>query len=307
MQKRTADFQPIVARTRTFYRSVDPVAYDCVQVIVIRDGSAIVFSEFGQSPATVGDVIALGANTLCGSDPEGHITITAVHLDTDYVVDQVFWQHVGVLHDRLDAQDFAAKVYSEPAQILHVGEEVAGSVMPWLDELTALTSEHRPAQNFYRMQALWSSVAHVIVPFIKTSSIRTSPTQRARTWPTSPRHRPFAPLRCEALRAAELLRAEPERRWSVTDLATEVHLSKSQLGRVFVEAFGKSPIAYLTMLRTERMAALLRASDTPIALISEQVGWSDPDFAARQFRRSVGVTPRNYRALSRMRAGQATG
>lgn len=42
----------------------------------------------------------------------------------------------------------------------------------------------------------------------------------------------------------------------------------SQMGRVFVEAFGKSSIAYLTMLRTERVAALLRVSDAPIAVIA---------------------------------------
>ena len=97
------------------------------------------------------------------------------------------------------------------------------------------------------------------------------------------------------------------RKWSVTEMAREVHLSKSQVGRVFVEAFGKSPIAYLTMLRTERMAGLLRTTDTPIAEIAQEVGWRDPDFAARQFRRSVGVTPSKYRALSRSATSEVPG
>ena len=273
---------------------------------MVRDGSAILFSEFGQQPVRAGDVVLLGANTLCGTEPEGLVTVTTIYADTDYIVDQVFWQHVGLLSDRLEAQDFAATIYTEPAQILRVGEDRAGMLMPWLDELVVLSVADRPVENFYRMQALWFSVAHVVTPFIRTSPIRTSPTQRATSWPTSPRHRRFAPLRQEARKAAELLRAELGRRWSVTDLADEVHLSKSQVGRVFVEAFGKSPIAYLTMLRTERMAGLLRTTDAPIAVIAQEVGWGDPDFAARQFRRSVGVTPSNYRALSRVRA-QAAG
>jgi hypothetical protein len=42
-----------------------------VKVIVVRDGSAILFSEFGQKPVKIGDVILLGANVLCGSEPEG--------------------------------------------------------------------------------------------------------------------------------------------------------------------------------------------------------------------------------------------
>lgn len=297
-------WSPLLARTRTVHRPVGPVAYDCVKVITVRDGSAILFSEFGQKPVKVGDVILLGANTLCGSEPESHITVTTIYVDTDYVVDQVFWQHVGWLADRLDAQDFAATIFTEPAQILRLGEDRAGMLMPWLDELVALSVEHRPVENFYRMQALWFSIAHVIAPFIKTTPIRTSPTQRATTWPTRPRHRRFAPLRNEARKAAELLHADPARHWSMTDLANELHLSKSQVGRVFVEAYGKSPIAYLTMLRTERMAGLLRTTDASIAMIAREVGWDAADFAARQFRRNVGVTPRRYRAISRARPGR---
>ncbi|MFN8183780.1 MAG: AraC family transcriptional regulator [Candidatus Nanopelagicales bacterium] len=297
-------FAPIVARTKSVFEPVGPIAYDCIKVMAVRSGSAVLFSEFGQKAVHIGDVILLCANTLCGSEPEGHVTVTTVYLDTDYVIDQVFWQHVGILQDRLDAQEFAATIYTEPAQILRLGADRSGILMPWLDELVALSLEGRPVANFYRMQALWFSVAHVIAPFIKTSPVRTSSTQRGTTWPTSPRIRRFGPLRAEARRAADLLRSEPERRWSVSELANEVHLSKSQVGRLFVEAFGKSPIAYLTMLRTERMAALLRTTDAPITVIAEEVGWGDPDFAAHQFRRSVGVTPSSYRASSRT---QATG
>jgi len=232
--------------------------------------------------------------------------VTTIYADTDYVIDQVFWQHADTLCDRLDARDFAATIYTEPAQILRLGEDRAGMLMAWLDELVALSINGRFVENFYRMQALWFSVAHVIAPFIKTSQVRISPTQRARAWPTQPRLRRFAPLRAEARKIAELLRADPEHRWSVTELSNEVHLSKSQVGRVFVEAYGKTPIAYLTMLRTERMAGLLRTTDAPIAVIAHEVGWSDPDFAARQFRRRVGVTPSRYRTMGHERAATAS-
>lgn len=298
---------PITALTRTEHRPIGPVAYDCIKVVIVRSGSAVLFSEFGQRPVHIGDVVVLGANVLCGSEPEGHVTATTIFADTDYVVDQVFWQYVGLLQDRLDAQDFFATTYTEPAQVLRLGEDRAGMLMPWLDELVALSVEDQPVANFHRIQALWFSIAHVLTPFVKTTPTRESSTQRSRTWPTQPRQRAFAPLRTEARRVAELLRADPERRWSVTDLANEVHLSKSQLGRVFVEAYGKSPIAYLTMLRAERMAGLLRFTDTPIAVVAREVGWSDPDFAARQFRRSVGVTPSRYRAIARTRAAAASG
>ncbi len=152
----------------------------------MRDGSAILLSEFGERAVKPGDVVVLGANTLCGSEPEGHNTVTTIYADTDYVIDQVFWQHVGLLHDRLEAQDFAATLYTEPAQILQIGEDRSGMLMPWLDELVALSIDGRFVENFYRMQALWFSVADVIAPFVTTSQVRTSPTQRVRTWPTQP-------------------------------------------------------------------------------------------------------------------------
>lgn len=300
-------FTPILARTRTIYRPVGPVAYDCVKVIVVRDGSAVLYSEFGQRPVKCGDVVLLAANTLCASEPEDHVTVTTLYADSDHVVDQVFWQYVSAMHDRLDAQEFAATIYTEPAQIIGLGMDRSGVLMPWLDELVTLSLENRPIENFFRTQSLWFAVAHVIAPFITTSAIRTSSTQRATGYPPLPRHRKFAPLRQEARRLAQLLRADPMRTWSVTEMAREVHLSKSQVGRVFVEAFGKSPIAYLTMLRTERMAGLLRTTDTPIAGIAQEVGWRDPDFAARQFRRSVGVTPSKYRALSRSATSEVPG
>lgn len=300
-------FEPVVARTRVIRAAVAPLAFNCVTVTVVRDGSAILLSEFGQKPINVGDVILLAANTLCGGESEEQVTVTTICADTDYVIDQVFWQHVGLLQDRLDAQDFAATIYTEPAQILRLGEGRAGALEPWLDELVALSTEHRPVENFYRVQALWFSIAHVIAPFIRTSDTRLSSTQRATTWPAVPRVRRFSPLRREARRGAELLRSDPVRHWSVGDLAAELHLSKSQVGRLFVDAYGKSPIAYLTMLRTERMARLIRTTDDPISMIARKVGWGDPDFAARQFRRSIGVTPRKYRSMIHDRAAQMVG
>ena len=48
------------------------------------------------------------------------------------------------------------------------------------------------------------------------------------------------------------------------DLAAEVHLSPSRLSSVFVEAYGKTPLAFLTMLRAEKLAKLLRETDLTI-------------------------------------------
>lgn len=97
-------FVPLTVRTRSIRRTVTPVAFDCVTIIVVRAGSALLCSEFGTRHVNVGDVIVLAANTLCGVEPEGWVTTTTLYLDRDYVVDQVFWQYAEQFTDRLDAK-----------------------------------------------------------------------------------------------------------------------------------------------------------------------------------------------------------
>lgn len=296
-------FAPVLARTRSTFSPISPVAYDCEKLIFVRHGSAILLSEFGERPVTVGDVIALGANTLCGSEPEGSITVTTLYLDRDYVVDQVFWQHVALLADRWDAQDFADELYSEPAQILRLGEDRVGMLMPWLDELVALSIDGPPRDKFYRMQALLFAVLDVTTPYVRTTPTRHTSTQRvASRHPGPPSLRRFAPLRVEAREAAELLRNAPAERWTIQGLAVAVHLSPSQLGRVFVDAYGKTPMTYLSALRAEQLARLLRETDLPIEEAMREIGWYSRGHAARMFRQAVGVTPTRYRQLSRLKA-----
>ena len=289
---------PLAARTQSHHFPLDPVAFDCVKIIVVRAGSARLFSEFGRRHINVGDVVVLAANTLCGAEPEGWITTTTLYLDRDYVIDQVYWQHAARFHTRHDASDFVDAHYAEPAQIVRIGEERAGLLMPWLDELAALSIDGLTPERFYRAQACLFAVLDVVVPMLTTSDERMSSTQRIAEVPPAPRRRQFRASRVEARDSAERLREQLDRRWTLADLAQAAHLSSSQLRRIFVEAFGKSPIAYLTMLRVQRMIELLRTTDAPIAVIAAEVGWGDPNFAGRQFRRSVGLSPSEYRRIS---------
>lgn len=85
-----------------------------------------------------------------------------------------------------------------------------------------------------------------------------------------------------------------------------MHLSPKQLSRVFVEAYGKTPLAYLTMLRVERMARFLRDGELNVTAAGRAVGWSSRSRALEAFRQCVGVTPQQYRARTRER-GWLTG
>ena len=90
-------------------------------------------------------------------------------------------------------------------------------------------------------------------------------------------------------------------RWTLDALADQVHLSPSQLGRVFTEAYGKTPSAFLTMVRAEKLARLLRETDLPVTDAMGQVGWYSRSHATDLFRQYVGVSPGQYRRLLRAR------
>lgn len=294
---RVHSLTPLFAQTRSLHRPVGPMVYDCLKIVFIRSGSAVMFSEFGHQPVSVGDAILIGPNVLFSSEPEDLLTVTSIYVDTDFALDQFFWQHSAILHDRLDAMGFAEKVYSDPAQVLRLGEYRSGMVAPWLDEMVALSIEGRFPNRFNRLQALWFAVMDVLVPYIRVSPVRLTPLQRARSRPVLPRSRRFAPLRREALLAREALHEDVAHPWSLNELAETVRLSPQQLTRVFADAFGKTPVAYLTMLRVQEMARLLRETDLPVAAAGRRVGWSSRSRATEAFIEHIGLSPSRYRAM----------
>nr|WP_243729234.1 AraC family transcriptional regulator [Nesterenkonia sphaerica] len=272
-----------------------------MRLVFLRSGTAVVYSEFGERPARPGDVLLLAANVLSGCHPEEPVTTTTVFLDFEYLVDKVFWQQSAVLADRLEACELLDQPYVEPAQLLRLSDEAFGRVLPWLDELTDLSNFENTATVFFEVERALLSVLQVVLPDIEVSSIRRSATQREAAKPTPPRRRAPRPLRPEARRAAEMLRSDLTHRWGLDELAEAAHLSVPQFHRVFIDAYGKTPQTYLTMLRAEELARLLRETDLPIEVAMRKVGWNTRGHAARFFRQHLGATPSRYRELTWMR------
>ncbi|WP_417235620.1 helix-turn-helix transcriptional regulator [Arthrobacter sp.] len=254
-------------------------------------------SEFGQQPVAVGDVILLGPSILSCIEPGGQVTVTTIYVDTGMALDHFFWQHAAFLHDRLDAKGVAEKIYSERAQVLHLGRDLTGMLMPWLDEMVAVTAARRFQEKYHRLQALWFLIVDVFAPFLKITPVRLTQLQRAGSRPVVPRSRQFAPLRREAVLAREALTDAPTHPWTLPELAHAVRLSPRQLSRVFVEAFGKTPKAYLTMLRVQEMARLLRETDMTVTAVGRRVGWRSRSRAVEAFVEHIGVTPSRYRDM----------
>jgi AraC family L-rhamnose operon transcriptional activator RhaR len=92
-----------------------------------------------------------------------------------------------------------------------------------------------------------------------------------------------------------LMEERPAYRWTLTELATELHVAPGYLVRLFKSATGLPPMAYLSRHRVELAAARLLHTDQPINRIGESVGWPDPNYFARRFKSHYGLSASTYR------------
>jgi len=81
----------------------------------------------------------------------------------------------------------------------------------------------------------------------------------------------------------------------LNELARIANMSTRNFIRTFQAAMGNSPIAHVIQMRVNRGAALLRHTELSVTEIAFQVGFGDSNYFARQFRKSLGVTPSQFR------------
>lgn len=72
-------------------------------------------------------------------------------------------------------------------------------------------------------------------------------------------------------------------------------LPERSFARRFTRATGLTPMAYIQTLRLEEAKQMLEATDMPVEAVANEVGYEDPGFFGRLFKRRVGLTPARYR------------
>jgi iron complex transport system substrate-binding protein len=82
---------------------------------------------------------------------------------------------------------------------------------------------------------------------------------------------------------------------SLESLADKLNYSPSHLSLLFKDKTGLSPIAYVTKIRIDKAAELLKETDALIYTISSEVGYQDPHYFSRIFKKVKGFTPGAYR------------
>ncbi|WP_253292310.1 AraC family transcriptional regulator [Blautia sp. MSJ-9] len=82
---------------------------------------------------------------------------------------------------------------------------------------------------------------------------------------------------------------------TLTALAEQYHMDASYLSRIFSQKYGETIIAFLTRIRMEKAAELMKDQDKKLETISFLVGYDDYNYFSRVFRKKMGCSPREYR------------
>ena len=126
------------------------------------------------------------------------------------------------------------------------------------------------------------ALAQAMLTYILRSQLDRAPEQRG--LPALLRSR-------QAARAVAAMLESPARAWTLDEVAERAGASRATVVRLFNRSAGLSPLAFLTELRLTLARSRLRASQTPIAVIADEVGYSSETAFSRAYRRRFACAP----------------
>lgn len=88
-----------------------------------------------------------------------------------------------------------------------------------------------------------------------------------------------------------------DRPLSTEELTTIAAMSSSTLNRTFKQATGLSPIEFHIHKRIARACTLIQERGLSMAGVGEACGFSDPNYFSRQFRKVMGMSPKQYQRI----------
>lgn len=93
----------------------------------------------------------------------------------------------------------------------------------------------------------------------------------------------------------QIMHRRLDRDLNLDALAQAANLSKFHFVRKFKQLTGHAPIQHFIHLKMQHACQLLDTTQEPIKLVANRVGYNDPHYFSRLFKRVIGVSPQQYR------------
>jgi AraC-like DNA-binding protein len=95
--------------------------------------------------------------------------------------------------------------------------------------------------------------------------------------------------------AVQLMHDDCGRAWTLGDLASAVGVSRTGLAAKFRDAMGDTPLNYLRTVRIQNAMRILSKTQKTLETVATEVGYQDAFSFSKVFKRTVGVSPREFR------------
>lgn len=90
---------------------------------------------------------------------------------------------------------------------------------------------------------------------------------------------------------------------TIADIASQVYLAKTYICLLFKQETGETINEYITRVRMEKAKELLTDTDCKLADVCMAIGYSEPSYFTKQFRKYTGMNPSDYREIHRRTIG----
>lgn len=98
------------------------------------------------------------------------------------------------------------------------------------------------------------------------------------------------------------MRRSIEQSLKLAALAAQVHMSVPHYCSLFKRQTNTSPILFMIRLKMQRACELLNSTDLPVAGVGRAVGYDDPFYFCRVFKKTIGLAPSDYRRTYQVRS-----
>jgi AraC family transcriptional regulator, arabinose operon regulatory protein len=96
---------------------------------------------------------------------------------------------------------------------------------------------------------------------------------------------------------ADWMRHHLGSRISLAELSRMAGMSSSRFSDLFRQQFGYAPMDWFMRQRIQHACRLLDATQEKVEVVGRQVGFEDPYYFSRSFRKVMGCSPRAYRSI----------
>lgn len=95
--------------------------------------------------------------------------------------------------------------------------------------------------------------------------------------------------------AVALMHEDCAHPWTLEELAARAGLSRTVLAERFRTAMGETPLAYLRTVRMQKAMRILAETSRTLEQVAQAVGYQDAFGFSKVFKRSIGLSPREFR------------